>query len=858
VGAAGTRGGARGRAGARPTTLLSTPRPARRARAAECFTFDVGSPSESRRLRTLTQSFQVRHGAAAAARRRPPRARRRRRRPCGRRARRGRGGRLLARTRRVAPRGAAAAGPRPAAARARRRRRRRLARSAPSHPRHTRAPPLCPRPPSPPPTQVDGLSSPLSNGGGADRAPRRSAGAQEERGAVAARAAAAAAALAAAARVGRRAGDADAAAAAAALAAADLPAGADDGGGAAAVAATSGSDAEEESREISREFKECRCCQDVLDVLSDELPHMSPHNTVTALGRLAALSKRLPPAERGAVLAAAPFVGLLQLLGRHVPDMSAFQLVNALYSAAVMGAPLSKAPALMAAADAAVARLAPSFNDRDVCSALYAYALLGHARPGSGAGSLLLSRAQALLDARALDARGISMLLWAAGSLGARHAGLTAAATRALLADGGAALAEMNSQGVANCVWGLAKATGGRVDGGLLDRALAAIVAHGDAAKPQEVLNTLWACARCRHDPAAAWSRLLAYCGARAGELAPADVASLFHALGAFGRAPEGPAGPQLLARAAELLPRMSPLEAASLYRGLGLAGQTDSAAWGELTARVIPEACAAGALDAAGKRMAFQGFLAGRLAGTEGVMPGPVLLELKGAWDAGLAARPRSGGPGRSASGGAGPPPRRNALGAEVHALLSDLGVRHDVDVTTRDGLSVVDVQLQASGGRWVALQVAGEHEFASNGGQRLGPAALQQALLEKAGYEVRWLGVHDLADKPPHKRPLYMVELLRALGVGVPRAAERAAEERAEAGPGAPAPARGRRGRGGRGGGGGGDGDGGGDGGTVVKAFEAELLFEDPKVSGGRRRRTDARTTSSSGGSGGGRRRR
>ncbi len=624
------------------------------------------------------------------------------------------------------------------------------------------------------------------------------------------------------------------AAAAAALAAAP----------AAAAAPGSGSDSEEESYLISKEFKECRCVQDVLDVLTDEIGNMSPHNTVTALGRLAALTKRMPPSERAAVLHAPAFVAALQLLARQLPAMSPFQLVNALYSAAVMGAPLARAPQLMAAADAAVARLAPEFNDRDVCSALYAYALLRHAKPGSGAGGLLLARAQSLLDTSGMEGRGVSMVLWAAGSLGWRHAGLAAAATRALLASGQALLRGMSSQGVANCVWGLAKANGGAVDAALLARALASIEALGDECKPQEVLNTLWACARCRHDPEAHWGHLLRYCERHAAALAPADVASLFHALGAFGHAPPAAALAALLPRAAEVLPRMAPLEAASLYRGLGLSGQVHNAVWEELTLRGLPDAWRAGRLGPETKRMAFQGFLAGKLEGAEAAPPGEVLVDLKAAWDDGLAQRPRCGFARNGGGGGDGG--RRSALGAEVHSLLDQLGVKHDVDVPTRDGLSVVDVQLRASGGRWVALQITGEHEFASNSGQKLGPAALQQALLEKAGYEVRWLSVRDIADKPPHRRAFYLAELLRSLGVGLGKTASRLAEEQAEAG--AAAAAAGGRGaaRGARGGRGGrargaGERSGSFDGG-VVRVSEAEMLFDDPKVSGGRggRRRT------------------
>ena len=764
--------------------------------------------------------------------------------------------------------------------------------------------------------QIDGgIPAPPGNGG----LPERSAGARAATAAAAAAAALAAAAMAPPAGSTASADDGDDDGGPATPAAASFSS--LDAAGAATATATataSESDGEEESVLLSREIKECRCCQDVLDIVSDEAGHMSPHNTVTALGRLAALLKRAPPGERAAALQSSALAAALRLFARQAPDMTPFQLVNALYSAAVMGAPVaSAAPELMPAADAAVAARAHEFNDRDVCSALYAYALLRPAKRGgargSGSGStssstsssssngttssssngtssssnsggggggaaaltapmLLAARAQSLLDTGRVEGRGVSMVLWAAGSLGLRHPGLCSAARRALLADGGAMLRGLSAQGVANCVWGMAKAGLGSLDAALLDAALARVAALGDAPRPQEVLNVLWACARARHDPLAHWAPLLAYCARRANELAPADIAALFHALGAFAHSPPPAALAPLLARAEELLPRMTALEACSLYRGLGLCGATDSGAWRALTADAVPAAWRRGELDAAAKRMAFQGFLAGRLAGAEGAtLPADALADLKAAWDAGLAARPRVGGGAgangrqRRRRGGYGAAAHADAAAssgppaAEAAALLDQLGVRHDADVPTRDGLSVVDIQLQAGGGRWVALQVAGDHEFAANGGQKLGAAALQQALLEKAGYEVRWLAARDLAGKPPARRALYMVELLRSLGVGVSKTAARLAEERAEGGGGeaggggggasassgsssggASSRGSGGRGRGGRGAAASWDGG-------VVRVSEAELLFDDPKVAGGR----------GGGGGGGGRRR-
>lgn len=46
-----------------------------------------------------------------------------------------------------------------------------------------------------------------------------------------------------------------------------------------------GSDDPESDRELQAEFHESQCCQDVLDIVADELNRFSPHHTVTAINR---------------------------------------------------------------------------------------------------------------------------------------------------------------------------------------------------------------------------------------------------------------------------------------------------------------------------------------------------------------------------------------------------------------------------------------------------------------------------------------------------------------------------------------------------------------------------------------------
>jgi hypothetical protein len=91
-------------------------------------------------------------------------------------------------------------------------------------------------------------------------------------------------------------------------------------------------------KELQAEFHESNCCQDVLDIVADELPRFAPFHTVTALNRLAKLARGMNWEARKEVLAESSFVKLLEKLQAQVDAgrLNAFQLSTSLYSCAAL------------------------------------------------------------------------------------------------------------------------------------------------------------------------------------------------------------------------------------------------------------------------------------------------------------------------------------------------------------------------------------------------------------------------------------------------------------------------------------------------------------------------------------------
>ncbi|WIA37097.1 hypothetical protein OEZ86_014066 [Tetradesmus obliquus] len=327
-----------------------------------------------------------------------------------------------------------------------------------------------------------------------------------------------------------------------------------------------------------------------------------------ALNRLAKLARGMPWEARREVLAESSFVKLLEKLQGQVDAgrLNAFQLSTSLYSCAALQVPLVALSSNSSSSSSGISRLLPAlesamqarladFNDRDVSSALYAYAQLKVRRPSSLAvAEQLCKQAQSLTDRQQMGGQSLSMCLWAVatlhtaqqqqrgGSSSSSKAELTAfrAAAASLVASAVRQLRDaafdfdvLGSQGVANSIWAAAKLE--LHDTALLKKGCEWVAANAGRCKVQEVMNVLWAAGVGRYRPAVL-QKLTKHIASQAQALKPADVASLFHVLGLFGFDLAGQLQQQqqaaLLARAQQLLPQMKPSEAASLYWGMGMA----------------------------------------------------------------------------------------------------------------------------------------------------------------------------------------------------------------------------------------------------------------------------------------------
>jgi len=101
---------------------------------------------------------------------------------------------------------------------------------------------------------------------------------------------------------------------------------------------TSDEEDEEYAKQLQEELQQASCCQDVLDIVTDEVTQFQSFHTVAALARLAKLGKGLAKPQRLEVLANPGFILLLGRLCQQaaVGLMTPFELSNAVYSCGVL------------------------------------------------------------------------------------------------------------------------------------------------------------------------------------------------------------------------------------------------------------------------------------------------------------------------------------------------------------------------------------------------------------------------------------------------------------------------------------------------------------------------------------------
>jgi hypothetical protein len=297
-------------------------------------------------------------------------------------------------------------------------------------------------------------------------------------------------------------------------------------------------------------------------------------------------------------------------------------------------------------------------------------------------------------------------------------------------------------------------------------------------------------------------------------------VASLFHVLGLFGFdfSSQLPQEQQtaLLSRAQQLLPQMKPSEATSLYWGLGMARLVHCELFDQLTETVAKLAqqqlAAQAALQEQGidwqqrqqqqvdkqtrqlqeqarllpdslQRQAFQAFIASRLEGAQGASLQPdVMAAFKSAWEAGLAGSSSAGGNRRQRRQQQ--QHRQQPLLQDLDWMLQQLSIKAAVGRRSRDGLLHVDLDLQASGQRRVALQLLEPHSCSSDG-QKLAPAQWEEDVLLRNEFDaVIWWQIAEWKACPKPARVRLFAEVLRRAGVNPQERLVAAAEKAWQAG--------------------------------------------------------------------------
>jgi hypothetical protein len=104
----------------------------------------------------------------------------------------------------------------------------------------------------------------------------------------------------------------------------------------------------------------------------------------------------------------------------------------------------------------------------------------------------------------------------------------------------------------------------------------------------------------------------------------------------------------------------------------------------------------------------------------------------------------------------------------ADLAWMLQQMKVKSRCNVRSKlDQLLVVDLELQASGQRLVALQILDEHST-DHQGNKLASVLWEEDVLRRNSYDdIFWLRVSELKRIPVEKRVRYFVDILRKLGV-------------------------------------------------------------------------------------------
>ncbi|GAX78938.1 hypothetical protein CEUSTIGMA_g6378.t1 [Chlamydomonas eustigma] len=578
--------------------------------------------------------------------------------------------------------------------------------------------------------------------------------------------------------------------------------------------------------QLYEEIRSCEYWQDVMDIIMDEGSTMSTKRSVQALTKLSNLTKSMSAAERSALIEQdSSFSVFIMLIYSRITGMKQSQASST--SASLVALKVKVPEEAVSHLSQALLSNATLLSSRDLSSAMSWLATLGakpqvdllnkvalravqllqpdstpslhEASKGSvmSHGNTQVDKDQVADSSRTVaevsatsstflhvlkshsesrkdefSPQSLSMLMRACVAFKFKHPHLT----RAAVNWASSRLSQFSPQGVSNLIWATAKLE--FYAPAFIKAALTFFAEHSSAFKPQEIGNFMWALTHLRHHPQESARLLLSVMLEQQGAgLKAADVVSCLTMLATFGIYP----GKLIAGRLTAWLEAISPegcstAELSSTMWALALLGETRRPAF--LTvANSLPARFEKGEMDEGLLRQSFQAVLCAKLAdlarreeaalapstskaaaaaaqySAVPTFPAPMLEAMKQSWVS-------------SMKQGAVQAVKEGSPTRVVSELASTVRVQHDAARPTKDGLALIDIAIRPNEERYVALQVLREYDCTRNTGQMLGSLQFERQILEKNGWEVKYLKYTDLLLVGDKERPFFMAEFLRSLG--------------------------------------------------------------------------------------------
>ncbi|KAK9815911.1 hypothetical protein WJX72_011808 [[Myrmecia] bisecta] len=499
----------------------------------------------------------------------------------------------------------------------------------------------------------------------------------------------------------------------------------------------------------SERLKQCRSWQEVLRTAAASANELTSPNIAVALKLLANMARNGGRAAMEGITSHPDFTlllrrGLVVMYGCHNRD-----LANSLWSLAVLHH--NDLPLMSVLTDQA-SRAVDTLNAKDLALITWSYATL-RAPPGQLLEALALAAMQKIDE---FEPQGLSMLVHSFAMLEYNPGNLLSAVAQRMEDT----LPAFNSQAVANIMLAMGKLK-------FFSASLCAAVDQHVAQqisgyRPQEVCNLLWAFVTFAYVPV---ETLAAFQAAQLSHgaderLKGMDCASLIWAFASLGFQPQPALIERLCEMAAGQMAFMKQQETCNMLWGLAVLGACEVPIF-QMLAQSIIRAYSPRRPDARVLRQLFQARMLAECSGVSLDLPEDMRQSAATYWMQSVLANPMSTS-------------HRN-----VAQFMKRIRLAHVSKQPTKDGLLSIDLALQQTSDKPIAIQVTGPHETAVNTGEPLGQARSEKRLLEARGWTVVYLPTSRWPPKGSGTvKQAILSQLLSPHGVVVPQHEEGDAE--------------------------------------------------------------------------------